>query len=64
MSLIALIVILVALGTGLWWVNSTPKMNSTIKTLLNVVLIGTAIILVLSAFGIWQEIRDVKVPKL
>lgn len=64
MSLIALIVILVALGVGLWWVNSTPKMNSTIKTLLNFVLIATAVILVLSAFGIWQEIRDVKVPKL
>lgn len=65
MSLLALIVVLVILAGALWLVNvKGAAMNPTIKLIINIVIIAVAIILVLAAFGIWDQIRNVQVPKL
>jgi len=64
MSVIALIVILLVLAGVLWLVNTKIPGNSTIKLIINIVVIVVAIILVLSAFGVWDQVRDVKVPKI
>lgn len=65
MSIIALVVLLLFLAAVLYLVNvKGASMNATIKLLINIVIIGVAIILVLSAFGVWDEVKDVQVPKL
>ena len=65
MSILALIVILLFLAAVLWFVNVRgAAMNATIRLIINIVVIAVAIILVLSAFGIWDQVRNVQVPKL
>ena len=51
MPLINLIVILAVVGLGLWLINRFIPMQSTIKSILNVVVIFVVAIWVLSAFG-------------
>jgi len=63
MSVIALVVILVVLGVVAWLVNKAP-MGATMKTIVNVVLVVVALLLVLSAFGVWDQVRSLKVPRL
>lgn len=65
MSVIGLIVILLFLAGVLWLVNTKiPGLNPTIKWLINAVIIVIAIILVLVAFGVWDEVRGIRVPKV
>lgn len=64
MSVLTLILILVVLGIVGYFVNKSGAINATFKWLINAVLIVVAVLLVLVAFGVWQEVRDVKVPKL
>lgn len=65
MSIIVLVIILSFLGFIGWLVNSkAPNMNATFKTIINVALVVAAIIIALSAFGVWQQVKDVQVPKL
>ncbi len=64
MSVLSLVIILVLLGGLGWLVNTKFPGTPTIKLLINIFLVVTAIILVLIAFGVWDEIRNVKVPKV
>ena len=65
MSVIGLMVILLFLAAILWAVNvKGAALNATMKMIINIVIIVTAIILVLVAFGVWDEIRGIKVPKI
>jgi hypothetical protein len=64
MSVITLIVILLVLGGIGWLVNTKFPGTPMIKLVVNIVLVVTAIILVLVAFGVWDTVRDVKVPHL
>lgn len=65
MSLIALLVILLFLAGIYWFVNyKIPNVNSVLKWIINAVIIITAVILALVAFGIWDEIRGIQVPKI
>lgn len=65
MSVIGLIVILLLLAAILYFVNTkAPNMNATIRLLVNIVIIATAIILCLVAFGLWDTIKGVSVPKI
>lgn len=65
MSVLALVLILLFLAAILWAVNMKfPNINPTIKLLLNIVLIAIAVILCLSAFGVWETVRSVKVPHI
>lgn len=52
MSLIALIIVLVLVGLGLWAINSYIPMQSGIKKILNIVVIIVVILYLLGAFGL------------
>ena len=60
-----MLVILVMLAAILWLVNAKfGSLNPTIKLIINIVVIVVAVILCLQAFGIWEEIKNVEVPKI
>lgn len=65
MSVITLVVLLLFLSAVLWFVNvKGAAMNGTIRLIINIVIVAVAVILVLSAFGVWDQVKDVQVPKL
>lgn len=65
MNLIVLLIILAFLAFCWWLANMKyPVANATIKFLINFVIIATAIVLVLIAFGVWQEVKSIQVPKI
>lgn len=65
MSLIGLVIILLFLAVILYFVNTKgAAMNPTIKMLINAVVIIVAVLIVLSAFGVWDEVKSIKVPRL
>lgn len=65
MSVIALVFILLFLAGILWLVNiKIPNMNPTIRWIINAVVIVVAVVLVLSAFGVWDEVKSIRVPKI
>jgi len=63
MSLITLLIVLIVFGVFLWWFNSLP-VDPKVKWIINGVVVLVLLILVLAAFGLWDEVRAVKVPKL
>ena len=64
MSLIGLILALALIGFAIWCINSYPPMDPTVKRVLNVVVIIVVIIWLMSVFGLLDELRTVKVPRL
>lgn len=64
MSVMVLILILVVLGVVAYFVNTSAKINGTFKWLINAVLIVVAVLLILTAFGVWDELKGMKVPKI
>lgn len=65
MSVITLVVLLLFLSAVLWFVNvKGAALNGTIRLIINIVIVAVAVILVLSAFGVWDQVKDVQVPKL
>lgn len=65
MSVIALLVILLFLAGILWFVNvKIPNLNPTIRWIINAVILVIAIILVLAAFGVWEQVKGIQVPKI
>jgi hypothetical protein len=64
MPLIQLVIILVVVGVVLWVINSYIPMQSTIKKLLNVVVIVAMIIWLLSVFGFIGSLSTIRIGKL
>lgn len=65
MSVLVLVMLLLVLAAILWLVNvKGAAMNATIKLIINIVIIAVAILMVLSAFGVWDQVKDIQVPKL
>lgn len=60
MPLISIIIVLIIVGFLLWLVNTYIPMASSIKTILNAVVVIAVIIWLLSAFGIIHGIGDLK----
>jgi hypothetical protein len=63
MPLIQLILILVIVGVVLWVINSYIPMQSTIKKILNVVVILVVIIWLLSVFGVIGDVSTIRVGR-
>jgi hypothetical protein len=63
MPLIQLIIILVVVGVILWVINSYIPMQSTIKKILNVVVIIVVIVWLLSVFGFIGNLSTIRVGK-
>ena len=63
MPLIQLVIVLVVVGLILWVINSYIPMQSTIKRILNVVVVVCVIVWLLSVFGFIGNILSIRVGK-
>ena len=64
MSLISLAITLVVIGVLLWLVNTYIPMASSIKKILNAVVVICVIVWLLFAFGILHHSGDIRVPQI
>jgi hypothetical protein len=62
MPLINVVIALVVVGVGLWLINNYIPMASSIKTILNIVVVVAVVIWVLQAFGMWGRVTSYKFP--
>jgi hypothetical protein len=63
MPLIQFVIVLVVVGVILWLVNTYIPMNSTIKGILNVVVIIAVILFALDAFGILGPMTRIRIGR-
>jgi hypothetical protein len=63
MPLIQLVLVLVVVGVVLWVINRYIPMQSTIKKILNVVVIIVVIVWLLSVFGLIGDLSKIRIGK-
>jgi hypothetical protein len=63
MPLIHLVIVLAVVGVVLWVINSYIPMQATIKKILNVVVVISVIIWLLSVFGLIGDISAIRIGK-
>ena len=63
MPLINLVVVLIVIGVVLYLINNYIPMASSIKTILNVVVVVTVCIWVLQAVGLWAGISSYRLVR-
>ena len=56
--LLNIVIVLIVVGVALWLINSFIPMASSIKTILNVVVVIFVAIWVLQAVGMWGRITS------
>ncbi len=61
MPLVNVLITLVVVGVLLWLVNTYIPMDRKIKNILNVVVIIAVIFWLLRAFGLLNELMDIKI---
>ncbi len=61
MPIINLIIILVVVGVILWLINNYIPMQSTIKSILNAVVIIVVVIWLLSVFGVIGSLSGIRI---
>jgi predicted membrane protein len=57
MPLLNLVLVLIVVGVALWLINNFIPMASSIKTILNVVVVVAVCIWVLQVTGMWSHIN-------
>ena len=60
MPLLNIVVALIVIGVALWLVNTYIPMASSIKSILNVVVVVAVVVWVLRAFGLWERVSNYK----
>jgi hypothetical protein len=60
MPLINIVIALIVVGVGLWLINNFIPMASSIKTILNIVVVVAVVIWVLQAAGLWTRVTNYK----
>ena len=60
MPLVNLVIALIVAGIALWLINTYIPMASSIKTILNIVVVVAVAIWVLQAVGMWGRITSYK----
>jgi undecaprenyl pyrophosphate phosphatase UppP len=63
MPLMNLVVALIVVGMALWLVNRYIPMASSIKSILNVVVVVAVVVWVLQAVGLWSGISSFRVGR-
>jgi hypothetical protein len=63
MPLLNLVVILIVVGVGLYLINRYIPMASSIKTILNVLVVVVVCVWVLQAIGLWGNISSFRFPR-
>jgi len=61
MPLVNLVLVLIVVGVALWLINRYIPMASSIKTILNVVVVVAVGVWVLKAVGLWGGVSSFKV---
>ena len=62
MPLLNIVITLIVVGILLWLINNFIPMASSIKTILNVVVVICVVIWLLQDFGVWAQIQNYRVP--
>jgi len=63
MPLINLVVTLILVGVALWLINNYIPMASSIKTILNIVVVVAVVVWVLQATGLWGNVTSFRVSR-
>jgi len=63
MPLLNLVVALIVVGVALWLVNRFIPMASSIKTILNVVVVVAVGVFVLKAVGLWGDVSNFRIGR-
>ena len=58
MSLVSLVIALIVVGVALWLINTYIPMASSIKTILNIVVVVAVSVWVLQAVGLWGRVTS------
>ena len=61
MPLVTLIIVLVVVGVALWAINSYIPMAKSVKTILNIVVVGVLCVWLLQVFGVIGSINSIRV---
>lgn len=61
MPLIEVVLVLIVVGVLLWLINTFIPMASSIKSLLNAVIVIVVVIWLLKVFGLWSYITHIRV---
>ena len=61
MPLVNLVIALIVVGVALWLINRFIPMASSIKTILNVVVVVAVAIWVLQAVGVWGHLSSYRI---
>lgn len=63
MPLVSVVLVLIVVGVALWLINSFIPMASSIKTILNVVVVCAVVYWLLQVFGLWSTVNSYRVGK-
>ena len=63
MPLLTLVIVLIIVGVGLHLINRYVPMASSIKTILNVVVVVAVGIWVLKAVGLWGQVTSYRISQ-
>ena len=63
MSLLNLVVMLVIVGMGLYLINRYIPMASSIKSILNVVVVVAVCVWILQAVGLWDGMTNFRISR-
>ena len=63
MPLLNIVVALIVVGVALWMINRFIPMASSIKTILNVVVVVAVSVWVLQAVGLWGQISSYRITR-
>jgi hypothetical protein len=61
MPLIYIVLVLIVVGMALWLINAYIPMASSIKAILNVVVVVAVCVWVLQAAGLWTQVLNYKI---
>ena len=63
MPLLTIVITLIVIGVALWLVNTYIPMASSIKTILNIVVVLAVCVWVLKAVGLWGDMTNYRFTK-
>jgi predicted membrane protein len=63
MPLLNIVIALIVVGVALWMINRYIPMASSIKTILNVVVVVAVSVWVLQAAGLWGQLSSYRISR-
>lgn len=58
MPIVTIVLVLIGVGVVLWLINKYIPMQSTIKNILNAVVVIVVVIWLLKVFGVWDNLMN------